>query len=180
MALRSEIVDRAIFEADFGQWKPSAEEMKTFFSTAGLTPPTDADMKNFQTWGSNVPVNGYSTAWCGIFACYVLKHWGGLDVRWQRGGSSPGINGGGVKKVYDYRYVRPGDVGVVRGRKLQNGNYLWHHFIVTAIDYASNSLESVDGNSTGNKIVWHPDKKIRYSGPDDHTKSVCAYYRLPF
>lgn len=48
-----------------------------------------------------MPVNGYSTAWRGIFACYLLKHWGGLDVRWQSGGSNPGINGGGVKKVYD-------------------------------------------------------------------------------
>jgi hypothetical protein len=67
---------------------------------------------------------------------------------------------------------------VVRG-KLQNGKYLWHHFIVTAIDYDSNSMESVDGNSTDNKIVWHTEKTIRYSGADAHLKSVCAYYKIP-
>lgn len=179
MPIRDEIVNWAIWESNFGEWKPSADEMQSFFRTAGLTPPTDQDMKKFQTMGSNVPVQGHSTAWCGIFACYVLKHWGGLDVWWQAGGNKPGINGAGVKKVYDYRFMRPGDVAVIRGKQMQNGNYLWHHFVVTDIDYDSNHLESVDGNSTGNKIVWHTGKQIRYSGPDASSKSVCAYYKIP-
>jgi hypothetical protein len=51
MALRSEIVKWAIWESDFGEWKPSAEEMQKFFRTVGLDPPTDADMKKFQTLG---------------------------------------------------------------------------------------------------------------------------------
>lgn len=40
MALRSEIVKWAIWESDFGEWKPSAEEMQKFFRTVGLDPPT--------------------------------------------------------------------------------------------------------------------------------------------
>lgn len=62
---------------------------------------------------------------------------------------------------------------------MQDGNYLWHHFIVTDIDYDSNHLEPVDGNSTGYKIVWHTNKMIRYSGPDANSNSVCAYYKVP-
>lgn len=176
MPIRDDIVNWAIWESNYGEWKPSGEEMVKFFQTAGLTPPSLRQaQESMETMGSNVRVGNMSIAWCGIFACYVLRHWADLDVKWISGS---GIAGKSVKKVYDYRYIRPGDVAVIPGKQNAKGHRLWHHFIVTAIDYGSNHLESVDGNSTRNQIVWHTNKRIRYTGSTAYDNSIAAYYQV--
>jgi len=177
MPVRDEVVRWAIWEADYGAWKPSSGEMTEIFEVAGLGPPSHSDLENFKTRGSNILVGGKSVAWCGIFATYVLKKWGGLNVKWVYG---TGIVGhGAVKKVWDYRFMRPGDVAVIRNKVNSAGQYLHHHFIVTDISYSGNEMDSVDGNSTGNKIVWHTGRKIKYSGTDSNfLKRPYCYYQL--
>ncbi len=175
MATRDDIVNWAIWEADYGSWKPSSEEMIEIFTMSGLPAPSAANLKDFATRGSNIAYGGGSIAWCGIFACYVLKKWGCLDVRWQFG---TGLVGKGVIKRMDYqsyRFMRPGDVAVIRNNVNSKGQYLHHHFIVTAVDVASNHLESVDGNSTGNKIIWHANRKIENSSDNFLKQPYCIY-----
>ncbi len=40
MATRLSIVDMAIWESNYGSWKPSGAEMVEIFQTAGLQSPT--------------------------------------------------------------------------------------------------------------------------------------------
>lgn len=175
MPIRDEVVEWAIWESNFGNWKPTPDEIRTFFQTAGLTPPTAAQAQNSLTNLNNgIKFGGVTIHWCGIFATYVLKHWGGLDVKWVSGA---GIKGSGVTRRSGYQNIRPGDVAWIRGKANAQGNYAWHHFIVTKINYGSNYLESVDGNSTGNSIIWY-DKKIKYSGSDAADKDIWGYYQL--
>lgn len=175
MPVRDNVVEWAIWEADFGSWKPSSHEITEIFEVAGLQPPSGSDLENFKTRASNILVGGKPIAWCGIFATYVLKKWGGLNVKWVYG---TGIVGQGItKKVWDYRFMSPGDVAVIRNKVDGNGNYLHHHFIVTDVRYSGTHLAhlaSVDGNSTGNKIVWHPEREIQPS----YLKQPYCYYQL--
>lgn len=176
MATRDDIVNWAIWEADYGSWKPSSDDMIEIFTQSGLPAPTASNLKDFATRASNIAYGSGSIAWCGIFACYVLKKWGHLNVRWQIG---TGLVGKGVIKRMDYqayRFMRPGDVAVIRNNVNANGNYLHHHFIVTAVDVSGNRLESVDGNSKNNKIVWHTDRKIQ-NGSDNFLKQPYCIYQ---
>jgi hypothetical protein len=177
MGTRNDIADSAIWESNFGHWKPTDREMINIFTIAGLKPPTAADLAKFKTASGNVPVNGYSISWCGIFAAYVLKRWGGLDVRWKYWvkGKPSGLIGPGVNYTAGSSGMRPGDVAVITGAD-KNGNRTDHHFIVTHVDYSKNVLHSVDGNSTNNEIVWHTDKKIK--GNKKSTDNIYGHYKL--
>lgn len=177
MGVRDKVVDMAIWEANYGDWRPTGEEMVRFFQNAGLTPPTAADQAKFATQTSNVNVDGKSISWCGIFACHVLKQWGGLDVRW----GSSGIVGA-VKKVWDYRFMRPGDVAVIKNKAyVSNGKtlYMHHHYIITAIDYAANKCSFVEGNGYNNEIWWRSDRPINQSPSSlNDLKRPYCYYQL--
>ncbi len=176
MPVRDNIVNAALWEASWGSWRPDGEEMTKFFENVGLSPPTANDLKKFAGMISNVPVNGISTAWCGIFACHVLKHWGGLDVKWVLG---KGIVGKAVKKVWDYRFMQPGDVAVIRNKADSKGNFMHHHFIVTQVDYAANTLQFVEGNGDQNSIHWRTDRKVNQSSSSaNHLKRPYAYYQI--
>ncbi|MGH7471377.1 MAG: hypothetical protein ACRENP_25790 [Longimicrobiales bacterium] len=175
MPIRTDVVDWAIWESDHGSWKPSAEEIQNIFTTAGLQAPSLTDAENsLRTRSSGIKMGGYVIHWCGIFACYVLKRWGGLDVKWRLG---EGIKGSGVVRRSGDQNIRAGDVAWIRGAANSSGQYAWHHFIVTKVNYGTNKLESVDGNSTNNSIVWHS-KSIRYSGNDAADKNIWGYYQL--
>lgn len=175
MAIRDSVVEWAIWESNYGSWKPSAEKMQTFFSTAGLNPPSTSQASySLENRSSGISMGGIVIHWCGIFATYVLKHWGGLDVKWIAGS---GMSGSGVVRRSGFQGIVPGDVAWIRGKANPSGQYAWHHFIVTDIDYSSNYLESVDGNSTNNSIVWH-DKQVQYYGYDAADKQIWGYYHL--
>ncbi len=135
--------------------------------------PTLAEAKKtLATLGSGAFVGGGIRHWCGIFACHVL-HYAGVDVSWTLyGGRMKGNSGYQIQYVPGDRNIRPGDVAVVPKAH--------HHFVVTAIDYDNNQLESVDGNTTG-QYIRQRDKKIRYSwkdGPDYASRNIYGYYRV--
>ena len=71
--------------------------------------------------------------------------------------------------------MRPGDIAVIRNNVNNKGQYLHHHFIVTKVDQANNRLESVDGNSTNNKIVWHTNRKIENGSENFLKQPYCIY-----
>ena len=201
--IRDKIVEKAIWEANKGTWKPTPQEIQDFFRVAGLYPPTLAMAKGSLEGGNTLypklangvwsPAGGKDAQgnpkvmvihWCGIFACYVLKKWGGLSVYWASG---VGIKGSGVKRIDDpvnLDGLQPGDVAWIRGKADSKGHYTWHHFIVTKVDRKSNQLESVDGNSTGNTISWHSnDSPAAAPGPkkltgNDDDNRIRGYYQL--
>ncbi|MES2675873.1 MAG: hypothetical protein V4660_16655 [Pseudomonadota bacterium] len=193
MTTRLFIVRKAKWEAnayesvDGGHWKPTSDEMTEIFTVAGLAAPSKADLERFKSASGNIVlgskydtktksyVGGQSIAWCGIFATYVLKKWGGLDVKWVWG---DGIKGAGVNKTWDHSGMRPGDVAIVRGKLNAKGQAVHHHFIITDIDYSENTMQSVDGNSTNDEIVWHKNKKIVYSGADNASYTPYCHYKL--
>ncbi len=193
MATRLDIVRKAKWEANAdasvngGHWKPTSDEMTEIFTVAGLPAPSKGDLELFKSAHGNIVlgstydkkkkmyVGGKSTAWCGIFATYVLKKWGGLDVKWVWG---DGIRGDGINKTWDHNGMRPGDVAVVKGKPDVHGQFVHHHFIITDIDYSKNTLQSVDGNSTNDEIVWHTNKKIVYAGKDDTAWTPYCHYKL--
>ena len=174
MATRIDIVNWAIWEANYDHWKPTDDEMKEIFIAAGLAAPSKGELNKFRTAPGNIVINGQSLAWCGIFATYVLKKWDGLDVNWVSGG----IRGAGVNKTWGRDGMRPGDVAIVRGPLDKKGRGTHHHFVITEIDYAKNTLQSVDGNSTNNEIVWQTGKKIVYKGADDAPYTPYCHYKL--
>ena len=193
MATRLYIVRKAKWEAnayasaDGGHWRPTADEMIEIFTVAGLKAPSRGDLERFKSAHGNIVigssydtkkkmyVGGTSTAWCGIFATYVLKKWGGLDVKWILG---TGIRGAGVNYTKGHNGMRPGDVAVIRGKLNADGKAVDHHFVITDIDYSQNTLQSVDGNSTNDEIVWKTGKKIVYAGADDASFTPYGHYKL--
>jgi hypothetical protein len=182
MTTRVEIVKQAIWEAANSSWKPLGYEMVNFFTEAGLTPPNAADLAKFQLNNrGNIKLGSTSIAWCGIFATYVLKRYGKLDVHWEywKKGKPSGLLGPGVNKAtgstLNLQGIRPGDVCVIQGPKDDPKH---HHFIVTHVDLGRNLLQSVDGNSTNNEIVWHKDKKIFYDAKTKAEKQIYAHYIL--
>jgi hypothetical protein len=201
--VRDKIIAKAIWEANSGTWKPTVEEMQDFFRVAGINPPTTAMAKGSLYGGSKIypqlpygmwaPAGGKDADgnpkamvihWCGIFACYVLKKWGGLNVHWA---SSIGIKGSGVGRIENdptLAAMQPGDVAWIRGAINSKGQYAWHHFIITKIDRGNNQFESVDGNSIGNAINWYSNnspaaspgpKKLLNAGEDNRIR---GYYRV--
>jgi hypothetical protein len=178
MATRLDVVDWALFEANawYGDthWKPTSTEMIDIFTTAGLTAPSNGELEKFKKAASNIVIGGQSKSWCGIFACYVLKKYGGLDVSWSL--TKGRMLGTGFDLTWSGKGMRPGDVAIVRETPDSKGAAVHHHFIVTKVDYTANTMESVDGNSTNNEIVWHTNKKIFHS--KNKNLSVYAHYKL--
>jgi hypothetical protein len=176
MPVRDDIVRGAIWEAYEGSWKPTALEMTAYFESAGLAPPSPSELKKFASAPSNIVINSQSIAWCGIFACSGLKHFGGLDVHWVYG---KGIRGSGVQLFEDYRYMQIGDVAVIRKKARSDGNFLHHHYIITAIDYDGNSHSFVEGNGESNKIHYRKDYPIgQETKSQNFLKRPYAYYRV--
>jgi hypothetical protein len=142
MGYRSKIVELAQYWADPGAWKPGASDLIDFFYYAGAEawPTTNDAEYALQYRDTGVKVGGQVKHWCGIFACYVIRQAGLSAVRWT-------LYGGKMLNI-EYRNgnknMAPGDVAII-----VSGN---HHFIVTDIDYSSNSMSTVEGNTSGQYI----------------------------
>ncbi|HMD42901.1 MAG TPA: hypothetical protein VKH45_07500 [Candidatus Acidoferrum sp.] len=168
MAVRDKILDVAEYWVSPGEYRPTEDDLISFFTESGAeAAPTLEEAREALTRLSNgVRVQGQIKHLCGIFACYVLRQ-AGVDVRWTLLGGN--MVGDGVTKLLGYQNIVPGDVAII--------NRASHHFIVSDIDYASNTLLSVDGN-TANQYIRLVSKKIHYDGSDANTKSVVAFYRV--
>ena len=168
MAIRDKIIELADYWSSPGKYRPTEDELITFFTGSGAeAAPTQAEAREALTSLSyGVRVQGQIKHWCGIFACYVLRE-AGVDVRWTLHGGK--MVGAGITKLPGFKNIVLGDVAIIYAAS--------HHFIVFDIDYDSNTLQSVDGN-TANQYIRVTEKKIQYTGQDASTKSVVAFYRI--
>jgi hypothetical protein len=169
MAIRDKILELADWWAAPGKYRPTEEELISFFSEGGAeASPTEKEATHALTkLQYGVQVQGRVKHWCGVFACYILRQ-AGVKARWTL--LTGKIVGDGVTKLPGHRNIVPGDIAIIN-----SGD---HHFIVTDIDYASNTLQSVDGNAGWQYIRNVKSKKIQYSGPHASTKSIVAFYRI--
>ena len=160
MSIRGEVIRLANWWAAPGSYQPLADELKSFFTVAGCEEePTLADAQEaIDSRPYGVMVHGSLKHWCGIFACSILVR-AGLNTRWTLLGGK--MVGPGVVKIGGSKGIVPGDVAQISAGS--------HHFIVTEIDYGSNTLSSVDGNSGHQLIRSRTDHKVG---------SIVAYYRL--
>ena len=168
MPIRDDIVSRAEYWADPGEYKPLADELISFFEEAGAEQaPTVSEAEYALKYrGTGVAVGGQVKHWCGVFACYILRQ-SGVDVRWTLLGGK--MKGSQVSYHPGRQGMQPGDVAIIPASN--------HHFIITDVDYGSNALSSVDGNTMNQKIRTK-DKKINHSGSDASTQNIYGYYRV--
>lgn len=111
MARRDNIVWGAYFEAGYGEWRVWPEELRAFFRVAGCEQvPTEDEARRSLHLSSGAYVGGQIRHWCGIFACYVLRQYGGLDVRWT-------LMGGKMVSGDDGVRLRWGNQGMRRRRR---------------------------------------------------------------
>jgi hypothetical protein len=176
MASRYDIVRLADWWAWPGEYKPSAEELRSFFVDAGAedAPPLANAEKALAAGGTGVKLsNGEKRHWCGIFATAVLRD-AGVDCHWTLFGGK--VKGKGVSGALPHSYparptsqeLRPGDIAIIRRSQ--------HHFIVTDVDYANNQVYCVEGNTSG-QIIRRAVRAISYSGTQSQ-ESIYAFYRF--
>ena len=171
MAIRDEIVRLAYWWAAPSEYKPLPDELMSFFEIAGTEQvPTEQEArKSLTTLSTGAIVGGQIRHWCGIFACHILCR-AGVDVRWTLlGGKIVGVKANQVRYVPGSQGMQPGDVAMIPKAN--------HHFIITAADYGSNSIDTVDGNTSG-QMIRSLSKSIKYSGSEASAKSVYGYYRV--
>ena len=171
MPIRDDILRLAEWWADPGEYKPWPEELISFFEVAEAeqAPSYAEAQKSLTTLSTGAFVGGAVKHWCGIFACHVLRE-AGLNVRWTLlGGKIVGKSANQVKYVPGNQGLRPGDVAMIPKAN--------HHFIVTGVDYGSNTLWSVDGNTSG-QMIRSLTKQVKYSSQEAATKTIYGYYRV--
>jgi hypothetical protein len=106
--------------------------------------------------------------WCGIFGTYCFQL-AGVNAIWSLNTGQPS---GSIQKVVSWgksfkgsrkafeASIKPGDMAVISQAS--------QHFIVVSVDIVSGTMETVDGNQEGGRILKR----------DDHKPSeVVAYYR---
>lgn len=162
MSLRTSILERAVYWAAPGTWKPDPASLVYFFKKAGCeqAPSVSEASRSLSSLANGCYVGAVKEAnirhWCGIWACSTLVE-AGVSAKWTLFGGT--IKGSGVTKVWGYQGIQPGDIAMVtKGR---------HHFIITKVN--GSTVDSIDGNSTNNSIVTHYGKAI---------STIVAYYRI--
>src|SRR5262245_23156214 len=108
MGYRSTIVENALWWADPGEWKPSAQDLVDFFKCAGAEswPSIKGAQEALQYRKVGVKVGGAVKHWCGVFGCYIMRESGLSIARWT-------LLGGKVKNipiVWGNSDMRPGDL----------------------------------------------------------------------
>lgn len=173
MPSRQDIVSLAHWWAAPGEYKPTAEELVSFFTDAGAeqAPTLSNAQAALTAGGTGVKVGSQTKHWCGIFACSVLRSLG-VDCKWTLLGGT--IKGSGVTSPAightprTGNELRPGDIAIIRRAQ--------HHFIITDVDYANNQVYVVEGNTTGQIIRWAV-RYINYTGSKS-AESIYAFYRF--
>lgn len=164
MGYRTKILERAVYWAAPGDWKPDAESLIYFFTKAGCeqVPTLNEATKSLTTLSNGCYLGGTKSSnirhWCGIFACACYVE-AGLGCRWTLlGGTIKNKTGVGITKVWGRTGIRPGDIAIISKAS--------HHFIIT--DVRGTTVDSIDGNSTGNMIRTIKNKPV---------SDIIAYYR---
>jgi len=161
MSIRTKILDRAVYWAAPGDWKPDAESLVYFFSEAGCeqVPTVSEASRSLTSLPNGCYIGGNNVRhWCGIFACACYVE-AGVGCRWTLfGGTIKSTSGVGVTKVWGHSGIKPGDIAIISKAS--------HHFIIT--DVRGSTVDSIDGNSTGNMIRTCRSKPL---------SDIIAYYR---
>jgi hypothetical protein len=170
MALRAQIVNRALWWAAPGEYKPYPSHLIYFCSNAGCEQiPSEAEAQKSLTYNNGVLIGGKIKHWCGIFACSVLKECG-VNVHWTLMG---GKMLGAATIQWGYYGMQPGDVAIVQKTNAANITDQHHHFIIVSV--SGNVAQTVEGNT-------YPGNKIRSSSrklnTGNKTTSIYGYYRL--
>jgi hypothetical protein len=174
MAVREQMVQWANWWADPGEYRVYPSHLIEFFKGAGCEDvPSERDATEsmkldtgvylYGTVKGGVYTGGGVRHWCGIFACYLLRNYCGVTgVKWSllKGGLQ--YDGKAVAWRGGTAGMKPGDIAVISKGQ--------HHFIVTEINEAENTMVSVDGNA-GRQSIKRKNKFIKYS-----SKSSAANY----
>lgn len=160
MGYRSNIVYWANFWAAPGMWKPAATDLVDFFAGAGAeqSPSVREAQEALNRGGTGVKIGTQMKQWCGVFACCVVREGGVRQAHWT-------LYGGkilGIDLVWSHGGMQPGDVAILPGKNQ-------HHIIVTDVDYDTNTMKTVEGNTMGQLIKTN---SRRATDP-------YAYYRIP-
>lgn len=168
---RIAIVNRALWWADPGEYKPYPSHLIYFFKNAGCEQiPTEAEAQKAMGLGNGVPMGNKVKHWCGIFACSVLKDCG-VDVRWTLNGGK--MLGPGVTYRNGYKGMQPGDVAIVQKVSASGGD-VQHHFLIISVN--GNVAETVDGNTYPNNMIRHLNTRKLNTG--NSTTSIYGHYSI--
>jgi hypothetical protein len=160
VSIRSTIVQWANWWADPGEYRVYPSHLISFFKLAGCAQvPSEKDATESMKLPYGAYLGGQKEAnirhWCGIFAVYLLRNYCGVTgVSWNLNGTGLNYDGKSVGWRDGTAGIQPGDIAVITKGQ--------HHFIVTGVDEATNTLTSVDGNA-GNQMIKRKNKFIRYS-----------------
>jgi hypothetical protein len=169
---RIQIVNRALWWADPGEYRPYPSHLILFCKTAGCEQlPTEAEAQKGLTLDNGVYIGGKLKHWCGIFACSVLKE-SGVDVRWTLNGGR--MMGSGVTYQAGNKNMQPGDVAIVQKTSAGNKSDQHHHFIIISVN--GNVAETVDGNTAPRNMIRH--LKTRKLNTGTLSTSIYGYYRI--
>lgn len=164
MAIRDNVVWGAYFESGYGEWRVWPEELIKFFKVTGCEQvPSEADARRSMELSTGAYIGGGAIRhWCGIFACYCLRQYGGLDVRWTLMGGKIVSPGGAVKLRWGKQGIRAGDVAIIPRAQ--------HHFLIGGV--SGGDLWTIEGNTKGQKIIVR-ERALR---PKEANETIYAYY----
>lgn len=166
MSFRDDMINSALSWADPGQYKPTANELISFFtdSSTQQTPSQDEAQKSLARLGTGCYIGAQVKQWCGIFACSVAVNVGLNTLQWDL--TSGQIRGAEVHKKWGSSGIQPGDVAVIAAHS--------HHFIVTDVNQSDWNgqtvllVDTVEGNTQGQFIKVNSRRACE----------IVAYYRI--
>jgi hypothetical protein len=163
MSRHDNIVWGAYYESGYGEWRVWPEELISFFKVAGCEQvPTEQEAKRSMQLSTGAYVGGQIRHWCGIFACYVWRRYGGVDAKWTLHGGKIGPLGDKVRLRWGRQGLRPGDIAIIPRAQ--------HHFIIGGVN--GTDLWTIEGNTSNQKIVV----RERKLNPKDADQTIYAYY----
>lgn len=169
---RSQIVERALWWAEPGEYKPYPSHLIYFCKNAGCEQiPTEAEAQKSMGLNNGVYIGGKLKHWCGIFAVSVLRDCG-VDVSWTLMGGK--MKGGGVTYVSGRQNMQPGDVAIVQKTNASYTTDQHHHFLIISVN--GNVAETVEGNTYPNNMIRHLTTRKLNTGTA--TTSIYGYYRI--
>lgn len=149
---------------DGNGFRVTAGELIYIFNQSGAErSPSQADANRSLTRSTGAYIGNEVKHWCGVFACTVLRE-AGIKARWTLFGGK--MVGDGIRLVWGRAGIQPGDVAIISDSE--------HHFLITKRDEKTKTFTTLEGNTTGQKIVV----RSRAFTPQSSGQTIYAYYRL--